>query len=279
MRAAGALIAAAMVLGACGETAKLDVAEGTGPNPKLPAPVKTLIPTVNIAEATGWPAGVMPTPADGLSVNAFAGGLDHPRWMLVLPNGDVLVAESNKPPKPEKKQGGLKSWITKMVMDEAGAGVPSANRITLLRDADGDGVAELKTPFLTGLYSPFGMALVDGTLYVANANALVAFPYQEGATRIDAAPRKLADLPGGRNHHWTKSLVASPDGSRLYVGVGSNSNIAEHGMAEERNRAAILEIDPATGATRVFASGLRNPVGMDWAPGERPAMGGGERAR
>jgi len=266
MRTAGALIAAAMILGACGETAKLEVAEGTGPDPKLPAPVRTMIPTVNIAEATGWPAGAMPTAAEGLGVNAFAGGLDHPRWMLVLPNGDVLVAESNKPPKPEKKQGGLKAWITKMVMDEAGAGVPSANRITLLRDADGDGVAELKTPFLTGLYSPFGMALVDGTLYVANANALVAFPYREGVTRIDEAPRKVADLPGGRNHHWTKSLVASPDGSRLYVGVGSNSNVAEHGMAEERNRAAILEIDPKTGATRAFASGLRNPVGIDWNP-------------
>jgi glucose/arabinose dehydrogenase len=266
MRTAGALIAAAMILGGCGETAKLEVAEGTGPDPKLPAPVKTLIPTVNIAEATGWPAGAMPTAAEGLRVNAFASGLDHPRWMLILPNGDVLVAESNKPPKPPKKQGGLKSWIAKLMMDEAGAGVPSANRITLLRDSDGDGVAELKTPFLTGLYSPFGMAIVGSTLYVANANALVAFPYQEGATRIDAAPRKVADLPGGRNHHWTKSLVASPDGSRLYVGVGSNSNVAEHGMGEERNRAAILEIDPKTGASRVFASGLRNPVGMDWNP-------------
>jgi glucose/arabinose dehydrogenase len=266
MRTAGALIAAAMILGGCGETAKLQVGEGTGPDPKLPTPVKTLIPTVNIAEASGWPAGAMPTPADGLSVNAFAAGLDHPRWMLVLPNGDVLVAETNKPPKPEKKKGGLKSWFESRIMKRAGAGVPSANRITLLRDSDGDGVAELKTPFLTGLFSPFGMALVGDTLYVANANALVAFPYKEGATSIDAPPRRIADLPAGRNHHWTKSLIASPDGSRLYVGVGSNSNVAEHGMAEERNRAAILEIHPATGATRVFASGLRNPVGMDWNP-------------
>jgi glucose/arabinose dehydrogenase len=269
MRTAAGMIALALVLGGCGENAKLDVAQGIGPDPKLPAPVKTLFPTVNIAEATGWPAGSLPKPAQGLQVNAFAEGLDHPRWMLALPNGDVLVAETNKPPKPEEKKGGIKAWITSKVMKKAGAGVPSANRITLLRDADGDGIAELKTPFLTGLFSPFGMALVGRTLYVANANALVAFPYQEGATRIDAPPRRIADLPAGRNHHWTKSLVAGADGSRLYVGVGSNSNVAEHGMEEEQNRAAILEIDPATGATRLFASGLRNPVGLDWNPESR----------
>jgi glucose/arabinose dehydrogenase len=263
------LIGAALLVSACGESAKLDVAQGTGANPKLPAPVSSMFPTVNIAEATGWPAGQAPTPARGLAVKAFAEGLDHPRWMLVLPNGDVLVAESNKPPKPEDKEGGIKGWIAKKVMKKAGAGVPSANRITLLRDADGDGVAEVKTPYLTGLYSPFGMALVGSTLYVANANALVAYPYAEGATGISAAPRKIADLPAGRNHHWTKSLVASPDGSRLYVGVGSNSNVAEHGMGEEQNRAAILEIDPATGAVRPFATGLRNPVGMDWNPESR----------
>lgn len=266
MRTAAGLIALAFVLGGCGETAKLDISQGIGPDPKLPAPVKTLFPTVNIAKATGWPAGTLPQPAAGLRVNAFADGLDHPRWMLALPNGDVLVAETNKPPKPDNKDGGIKGWIMGLLMKEAGAGVPSANRITLLRDADGDGVAELKTRFLTGLRSPFGMALVGRTLYVANADALVAFPYREGATRIDAVPRKVADLPAGRNHHWTKSLLASPDGSRLYVGVGSNSNVAEHGMDEEQNRAAILEIDPATGATRLFASGLRNPVGMDWNP-------------
>jgi len=261
------LLSTALLLTACGDSARLDVAEGTGPNPRLPEPVKTLFPTVNIAERAGWPAGAKPTPAAGLQVNAFAGGLDHPRWMLVLPNGDVLVAESNKPPKKAgAKPGGIKDWFASRMMKSAGAGVPSANRITLLRDADGDGVAEVKTPFLTGLFSPFGMALVGNTLYVANADAVVAFPYQEGATRIDAAPRKIADLPAGRNHHWTKSMVASADGSKLYVGVGSNSNVAEHGMAEEQNRAAVLEIDPATGATRLFASGLRNPVGIDWNP-------------
>jgi glucose/arabinose dehydrogenase len=266
MRSAAGLISLALLLGGCGDSAKLNVSEGFGPNPKLPAPVKSMFPTVHIAEATGWPAGAMPRAPQGLRVNAFADGLDHPRWMLVLPNGDVLVAESNKPPKPEGKKGGIKAWIAGMVMKKAGAAVPSANRITLLRDANGDGIAELRTPFLTGLYSPLGMALVGDQLYVANANALVAFPYREGATRIDAPPRRIADLPAGRNHHWTKSLVASADGSRLYVGVGSNSNVAEHGLQEEQNRAAILEIDPATGATRLFASGLRNPVGMDWNP-------------
>jgi len=152
------------------------------------------------------------------------------------------------------------------VMAKAGAGVPSPNKIVLLRDADGDGAAEIKTDFLTGLKSPFGMALVGDRLYVANADAVVAFPYRSGQTQIDAAATKIADLPAGRNHHWTKSLVTSPDGRRLYVGVGSNSNVGENGLDEEVDRAAILEIDPATGARRVYASGLRNPVGMDWNP-------------
>lgn len=258
-----ALIAATLLLAACGETANLNVADGTGPSPELPPPTKTLFPTVNVADATGWPEGAAPTPAQGLAVQAFAAGLDHPRWLHVLPNGDVLVAETNRPP---AKGGGLMAWITKQIMKKAGAGVPSANRISLLRDADGDGIAETKTPFLTGLFHPFGMALVGDTLYVANADALVAFPYTPGATQITAAPRRIATLPAGRNHHWTKSLVANADGSRLYVGVGSNSNVGEKGLDEEVNRAAILEIDPATGATNLFASGLRNPVGMDWNP-------------
>ena len=251
-----------------GDTAELTVAQGTGPDPRIPAPADNLLPTIHIAKATGWPEGEAPVAAAGLSAAAFARGLDHPRWLYALPNGDVLVAESNKPARADGKGGGgIKGWIAEKIMDRAGAGVPSADRITLLRDADKDGVAEVQVPFLTGLRSPFGMALVGATLYVANTDALVAFPYAPGTLKIDAAPRKVADLPGGRNHHWTKSLVASPDGSRLYVGVGSNSNVAERGMAEERNRAAILEIDPATGARRVYASGLRNPVGMDWAPG------------
>jgi glucose/arabinose dehydrogenase len=184
----------------------------------------------------------------------------------VLPNGDVLVAETDAPPKPADGKG-LRGWIMKHVMRRAGSGLPSANRISLLRDADRDGIAEVKTAFLAGLDSPFGMALVGDTLYIANADELVRFPYIPGSTSISAAPTRVAELPGGPiNHHWTKSLVANRDGTRLYVGVGSNSNVAENGMDAEENRAAILEIDPAAGASRVFASGLRNPVGMDWQP-------------
>ena len=261
-----ALLAATLLLAACGETANLSVAEGTGPSPKLPAPTKTLLPTINIADATGWPEGAAPTPVQGLAVRSFAAGLDHPRWLYVLPNGDVLVAETAAPPKPKGMDGGIRGWFMKMFMKKAGSAVPSANRISLLRDADGDGVAEMRTPFLTGLFSPFGMALIGNTLYVANADALVAFPYQAGAAQITAPPRRIAALPAGRNHHWTKSLVANADGSRLYVGVGSNSNAGENGLDEEVNRAGILEVDPATGATHVFASGLRNPVGIDWNP-------------
>jgi len=222
---------------------------------------------VKIARAVGWPQGQTPVPAAGLAVNAFATGLDHPRWLYVLPNGDVLVAESQAPAKPKDKKGGLRGWVEGLVMSRAGSGdTPSADRISLLRDADGDGTAETRTVFLSGLTSPFSMALIGGRLYVANADAVVAVPYQTGQTRIDAAPVKVADLPAGRNHHWTKSLVASADGSRLYVGVGSNSNIGENGLDEEVDRAAILEIDVATGARRVFASGLRNPVGLAWNP-------------
>ena len=255
-----------LLLAACGERAQLTVREGMGPQPELPAQVKSTIPTVNIATATHWPEGVKPTPAAGFAVNAFARDLDHPRWLYVLPNGDVLVAETNAPPKPEDGKG-IKGAVMKLVMKRAGAGVPSADRISLLRDTDGDGVAETRTVFLQGLHSPFGMALVGDTFYVANADAVVKVTYRSGQTTITATPVKVADLPGGPiNHHWTKSLVASKDGSRLYVGVGSNSNVGENGMDAETHRAAVLEIDPATGATRVFASGLRNPVGMDWQP-------------
>ena len=240
---------------------------GYGYNPALPKPEKALIPTVKVAKATGWPAGGKPTAAAGLSVNAFADKLDHPRWIYTLPNGDVLVAETNAPPKPDDGKG-IKGWFTKKIMKKAGAATKSANRITLLRDTDGDGVADLRTAFLENLNSPFGMALVGNTFYVANTDAVVKFTYTDGATEIKDAAVKVADLPGGTlNHHWTKNLVASADGKTLYASVGSNSNVAENGMDKEVNRAAILKIDAATGATEVFASGLRNPVGMDWQPG------------
>ena len=259
------LAATAALLSGCGEEATVPVAEGTGPNPKLPPPNASLIPTVNIAPAKGWPAGAGPEAAPGLAVAAFAEGLDHPRWLHVLPNGDVLVAESNAPPKEEKQ--GIRAWVMKIVMGQAGAGVPSANRITLLRDSDGDGVAETRSPFLEGLFSPFGMALVGNDLYVANADAVIRFPYQPGATKIAEPGVKVTDLPGGPlNHHWTKNIIASPDGKKLYATAGSNSNVGENGMDMEEGRAAIWEIDLASGNKRLFATGLRNPNGLAWEP-------------
>ncbi|MEN3354314.1 MAG: hypothetical protein V7640_2472 [Betaproteobacteria bacterium] len=211
--------------------------------------------------------GAKPTPAAGLAVNVFAGVLDHPRWVYVLPNGDVLVAETNAPPKPDDHKG-IKGWIMSKVQKRAGAGVPSANRITLLRDADGDGVAETRSVFLEGLNSPFGMALVGSDFYVANSDAVMRFPYAAGETRITAPGVKVVDLPAGPiNHHWTKNLIASRDNTKLYVTIGSNSNVAENGLDKEVDRAAIWEVDIKTGQHRVFASGLRNPNGLAWAPG------------
>lgn len=258
------LLSLVVILAACGESATLPVIDGQGPDPQLPAPNPTLIPTVNIAPARGWPDGALPEVAEGLQVKRFAAGLDHPRWLYVLPNGDVLVAESNAQAKPPE---GLRGRVMAWVMNRAGAGVPSADRITLLRDSNGNGIADLRSILVDELRSPIGMALVDDWLYVANTDAVVRFPYRSGDTLITAEPELVAPLPEGPiNHHWTKSLVASDDGEKLYVGVGSNSNVGENGMAAEENRAAILEIDRRSGARRVFASGLRNPVGMDWQP-------------
>ncbi|MGH8544043.1 MAG: PQQ-dependent sugar dehydrogenase [Gammaproteobacteria bacterium] len=254
-------------LAACGNTAELPVSAGIGPDPKLPPPESSLLPTVDIAPAIYWPKGVTPVAAQGLSVTAFATGLDHPRWLHVLPNGDVLVAETNAPEERPLHEEllGIRAWIMDKVMKRAGAAAPSANRITLLRDADGDGVAEVRSAFIEDLNSPFGMALVGNELYVANTDALMRFPYKPGETKISATGTKLADLPGGPlNHHWTKGLIASADGAKLYVSVGSNSNVAEHGMAHEKGRAAIWEFDRPSGQGRLYASGLRNPVGLAW---------------
>ena len=253
---------------ACGESAHLRVAEGMGPNPTLPKPNRTVIPTINVVTAKEgrWDAEGRPRAADGLRVDAFARDLDHPRWLLVLPNGDVLVAETNAPERPDDAEG-IRGWIFKRFQKKAGAAVPSANRITLLRDLDGDGSAETRSVLKAGLNSPFGMALVGNTLYVANTDAIVRLPYTQGITSITEAPVKVVDLPAGTiNHHWTKNVIANADGSRLYVAVGSNSNVAENGMENEEGRAAIWEVDVATGNHRVFASGLRNPVGMTWVP-------------
>jgi len=259
-------VLAVIVAAGCGAPARLPIESGIGPHPELPAPNTSLIPLVAIAPAKGWPNGGRPVPAAGLTVAPFATGLDHPRWLYVLPDGDVLVAESNGPERP-KNNPGLKGWFTDRFQKKAGSAVKSADRITLLRDADGDGVAELRTNFLSGLASPFGMVLVGGTLYIADTDALVRIPYARGDTVSTAPPVTVAELPAGPiNHHWTKNVIASADGSRLYVAVGSNSNAAERGIAAEEGLAAIWEVDPATGRHRIYASGLRNPVGMARVP-------------
>ena len=260
-------LAFAGLLAACGSTSTQDVSVTQGVNPQLGAPQSSFLPTVNVAKAEGWPAGKMPTAAAGLSVNQFAGDLDHPRWLYVLPNGDVLAAESQSPG-TDKTGGMIKGNIQKLLMKKAGSGAKmSANKIVLLRDTSGDGVAETKTVLIDhDLYSPFGMAVIGNELFVANANGLVAFPFTPGQTTITAKPRLVTPLPSGYNHHWTKSLVASPDGRFLYVGVGSNSNAGENGLEMEKGRAAVWQIDPKSGRYAIFASGLRNPVGIAFNP-------------
>ncbi|GGC12206.1 sorbosone dehydrogenase [Oxalicibacterium flavum] len=258
----------AFSLTACGDTSRIEARADEGPQPQLVEPKKSLIPTLNIAPARGWAEGGKPVAAAGLEVHAFATGLDHPRWVHTLPNGDVLVVESNGP----KRAAGLnpRKIVQNMVMKRAGSATESANRITLLRDVDGDGEAETRSEFLTGLNSPFGVALIGNDLYVANTDAVLRFPYTTGQMRITVPGQKLAALPAGEvNHHWTKNIIASEDGTKIYATTGSNSNVAENGMENEVNRAAILEIDVASGATRVFASGLRNPNGMAWQPQSR----------
>lgn len=250
------------------DTARLSVEAVTGRTPKIAAPREQIFPTINVASVDRWQGNEMPTPAPGLRVQAFARGLDHPRWMHRLPNGDVLVAESNSPP---RTVGGVEGLVMGYLMKRAGAATPSANRITLLRDVNGDGVADQRSVLLdasNGLNSPFGMALVGPHLYVANTDALVRFPYTPGQTRITARAEKIVALPAAENH-WTRDVVANPEGNTLFVSVGSASNIAERGMEIERNRAAILEVDPAKRTFRIYAAGLRNPVGLAIHPGSK----------
>ncbi len=253
----------ALVMSACGESAKHDISTGMGAQPTLPEPVKTLIPTVHVAAVVGWNNANKPNAAPGLKVSAFAAGLEHPRWLYELPNGDILVAETNF--EMQGLEGSIKGWFAKYFLTKAGATGVSPDRISLLRDADGNGEAETKTTFIEGLHSPFGMALIGDTFYVANADSIVSFPYKNGESSIKTAPTKLIDLPGlPLNHHWTKNILANADGTKLYVTVGSNSNIGENGMDIEKDRAAILEVDIQAKNYRTYASGLRNPNGLAW---------------
>ncbi|MGQ3017186.1 PQQ-dependent sugar dehydrogenase [Phenylobacterium sp.] len=263
MRPVIALALGALLLTGCTAGSE-DPFVGFGAEPSIPAPEGDLLPRVNPAKAVGWPEGAAPVAPEGFVVTRFAGDLSHPRWLLVLPNGDVLVSEASSEPKPPE---GLMDRIAQRVQAYAGALKPSPNRIMLLRDANGDGLAEVREVFASGLNRPQGMALVGGTLYIANTDALVATPYRDGQLRMEGIPEKVVDLPAGPiNHHWVKNVIASPDGQRLYVTSGSNSNIAENGLAAEENRAAILEVDPAAKTLRLYASGLRNPNGMAYEP-------------
>jgi glucose/arabinose dehydrogenase len=264
MNARITLAAVLFGVAACSAESPAPPDAGYGPAPTLPPPRTSLVPTVQIAPAVRWAPGETPLAAPSFRVAEFASGLDHPRWLYVLPNGDTLVAESQR---PAEGLGGVRGWVMKQVMRRAGSGGPSADRITLLRDMDADGVVETRSLFLDGLRSPIGMALIGGDFYVANTDAVWRFPYVQGATAISGGGEKVADLPAGAiNYHWTKNLLASPDGTTLFVAVGSNSNIGEHGPDAEANRAAVLAVDVESRRVRVFASGLRNPVGLAWHP-------------
>lgn len=255
-----------LCVSSCKSSPSIPPANSYGANPTLPEPNKQLIPTVHIAPAKGWPKGTTPTVAAGLKVQQFAAQLQHPRWLYVLPNGDVLVAETDAPPKPEDSKG-IKGMIMKLVMKRAGSSHPSANRISLLRDSNADGIADQRSTFLANLNSPFGMALIGNQFYVANTDAIVRFPYQTGDNSIQAKGVKVLDLPAGTlNHHWTKNILASKDGSKLYISIGSNSNVGENGLDKEQGRAQIWQFDIATGKAVPFASGIRNPNGMAWQP-------------
>ena len=244
------------------DVARLPLEAVSGAKPKITDPRVQMIPTIKIAKVVGWQGAAKPVAPAGLAVNQFAGKLDHPRWLYELPNGDVLVAETNSPP---RKPEGIKDVIMGWLMKSAGAGTPSANRITLLRDTNADGIADVRSVFLKGLNSPFGMALVGDRLFIGNHDAVWEFPYVTGQTAITAKPKELVKLPGGGNH-WAKNIIASEDGRLLYVGVGSSSIIGERGMEAEDHRANVLEVAIDAKTMRIYASGLRNPVGMAWEP-------------
>lgn len=268
-RAATLLACASLLtLAGCGGEDNFDVSSQIGPNPKLPEPQQYLFPPMNLAPIVGWKDGEKPLVPQGLQVTALATGLQHPRSVYTLPNGDVLIVESKKPPgEPVKRPKDLvMGWVESFVTSGGASSEPS-NRITLVRDTNHDGKPELRTTFLDHLNSPFGVALVGSDLYVAATDAILHYTYHTGDTKLTAPGEVLTPLPGGPiDHHWTKSLVASRDGSLLYVGVGSNSNITENGREAEKNRAAIWEVNRQTGAWRLFATGLRNPNGLSLEP-------------
>lgn len=248
-----------------GDEAQLTLEETTGVEPKLSHVRSELIPTINVVEAEPWGNKDAPVAAEGLKVERYADELDHPRTIFRLPNGDILVAETNSPPRENK---GIEGWVMRNLMSKAGAGSESANRITLLRDSDKDGKVDDRFAFLEGLNSPFGMALIDGLFYVANTDAVYAYEYEEGMTKIEGEGRKVANLNAkAPNNHWTRDLLASQDGKHLYISVGSNSNIGENGLETEKQRAAILQVELATNNKNIYSDGLRNPVGMAYLPG------------
>jgi glucose/arabinose dehydrogenase len=259
---------AALAVASCASPGSDDPFVGFGPNPALPKPQTSLIPPIGVPEVVGWPAGATPRAPDGFTVTRYAEGLDHVRWLFVLPNGDVLAAQAAAPPSEGNRMNrGIKGWFKKQLMKKVKSAVPSPNRIALLRDADGDGIAETRTTFAQGLKSPFGMTLAGGRLYIANADGVVSFPYGDGQTEVTGLGAEVFPLPGPPiNHHWTKNVVVSPDGSRLFATVGSNSNIGDNGMENEEGRAAVWVYDIASKQARVYASGIRNPNGLDFEP-------------
>lgn len=261
---------AVLALAACTQAAP-PAEQGYGANPQLPAPQSSPLPTINVARAVGWPDGAAPAAPDGFVVTRFAEGLAHPRWIYTLPNGDVLIAESSTLP---SRASGVEAWIGNMMQRRGGALAGSANRITLLRDSDKDGDVDERHVFAEDLNQPIGMALVGGYFYVGNTDAVVRFPYAEGATRLEGAGEVVLRLPyhEGDNGHWTRNIIANEAGTKIYVAVGSVNNIADQGMEIEEGRAAIWEMNPDGSEARIFASGLRNPVGMGWSGGDANAL-------